>query len=645
MPRIVAVYVIVGIVWILGSDTLLLLGGVELGEDQVWLSVAKGLAFVAITAAALWLVLHRSLKRERALDDSRQLVLDHSSEGVWLLDAAGSTIWVNTAMAHLLGAEPAQLRGRPASEFVQQGERDRLELQLRAASAAGSLQVLRLQSLDGCDVDVRCKAVPLRDAEGSERGICLFVSDQRESTAARAALSVRQQALEQLPIGFTLADASDPELPLVYANIAFCELAGLPEAQIIGRNCRFLQGHDRDQPGVRVLRAAITAGEPCAVMLRNYRADGTPFQNELTLLPVRDDAGRLTHFAGIQRDVSERVALQQQVERLAYEDELTGLLTRFAFVQRGEPLARQHGGGSVLLLDPLRLGDINATRGHAAGDEVLKALAQRLQGLLRPGELAARVGGDEFAALLLPDADPAAPRARADHILAALAQPLVLPGFDLIPRLSAGLAHLDAGTRIDDAVDQASSAANLARDQLMDRVVIYDDVMRAAQLHRLSTTKELEQALAEREFDLYYEPKLRLADGRTVGAEALLRWRHPRHGLLRPGNFVAIAENSGLIVPIGRWVIESACRQLRRWLDAGLPLETLSVNVSRLQFDHADFLDYVAAAVEGARLPRGLLCIEITESLLMDESGLLRQRLEALRRLGIRLAIDDFGTG
>jgi len=646
VPGIVAVYVVVGVLWILFSDTLLLLGGDLDAEQAGFWSLIKGLCFVLVTGGVLALVLSRSLRRERVLDWRLQLVLKNSNDGIWLLDVDGKTVWVNPTLERMLGLELKALGGHLMMEFVAAASQPQMMkvLQQRAPSTQVPISA-ELRGHQGRLLKVNCLVIPIVDGEGAYSGACAFITDRSEAHEALEALSVRQQAIDQMPIALTLVDALAPDMPLIYANPEFYRLTGVSPEQVIGRNCRFLQRDDRDQPGLRELRAAMSSGQPCTVTLRNYHADGSPFQNQLTVVPVRDAEGALTHFAGIQRDISFRQLLRQRVEKLAYEDELTGLRNRVAFTEHLNENREQLAGWAVLVTDAERLRDINATRGHVAGDKLLQALSERMMQQLQPGEMCARAGGDEFAVLLRGNGNTEHLHLRANRMLHALTAPIDVDGAELRVRLSGGLALISEDSDAEAVIDRAEAAAHVAKELGGVEAVVYDEAMRNSHLHYIRTTQDLALALAANEFELYYEPKLDLKDGTIVGAEALLRWHHPRDGLQRPGGFISIAEASGLIVPIGRWVIEAACVQLRHWLDSDRRSMKLSINVSRLQLDQPDFVSFLAEAVERHRIPAGTLCVELTESLLMDESGRLRKQLDAIRRLGVELSIDDFGTG
>ncbi len=351
------------------------------------------------------------------------------------------------------------------------------------------------------------------------------------------------------------------------------------------------------------------------------------------------------------RDVSDRLALEDQLRHQAFHDGLTGLANRTLFEdrllhalqaagRRGEPLA-------VLFLDLDDFKTINDSLGHVTGDAVLREVADRVGRCLRAIDTAARLGGDEFAVLLEQVRDEDEALMVAHRLLHELQPPVVVDGRELSVAGSVGVAFAHDGATVDELLRNADAAMYAAKANGKQTVEVFRDAMHRAALERLELTGEIQAAIAAEEFELHFQPIVELQEGRIVGCEALVRWQHPRRGRLAPDEFIGVAEETGLIVPLGAWILRSACMQMRRWQVAGVAddLRTISVNVSTRQLRDPGFPAEVRTALAASGLDPACLTLEITESLLVDDRILLLQQLSQLKALGLRLAVDDFGTG
>ncbi|MEV6347071.1 EAL domain-containing protein [Actinoplanes sp. NPDC051851] len=335
----------------------------------------------------------------------------------------------------------------------------------------------------------------------------------------------------------------------------------------------------------------------------------------------------------------------------AFHDTLTGLASRSLFTTRLEnafATARASSGVAALLVDLDRFKVVNDSLGHAVGDKLLAAVADRLRDCLRTGDTAARLSGDEFAVLLpeVSGAEAAVPVAR--RIMAALREPFDVDGHEVFVSCSIGVAYGDAGTEeASDLLVRADLAMFEAKKQGKDQYALFDPKMRESFQKHLRMEADLRRAVIRHEFELRFQPIVRLSTHEISGLEALVRWNHPERGMIPPLEFIPLAEETGMIVPIGEWVLREACRQAARWnaqRGPGNPL-TVSVNLSAVQLDRADLPHLVISALEDAGLPPHLLVIELTESLLVEHRPETLGRLAQIKALGVRLAIDDFGTG
>ena len=372
-------------------------------------------------------------------------------------------------------------------------------------------------------------------------------------------LTLNVQTLEGLSEGIAIADLSQPDLPLIYVNRAFQGITGYASTEILGRNCRFLQGADRQQPEITELAAAIAARRDVSVVLRNYRKDGTMFWNELRLRPMRDDGGRPTHYLATCHDVTADREMTDRLARVATYDDVTELLIPRSFLAQVE--AERAWGDELMLIccDVDQLRDVNGTYGRAAGDAVLRELGRRLQAA--PGTVAVcRVAAGQFAlALRLPCGSDAAPLVAWLH--RAVAEPFTLPGVTVAVTVTIGWATALSSSEPAEAVlIRAETALYAAKGAGRGEARAFDPAIGRQSRRRLRMTAELRNALAQQEFILHYQPKVEIATGRIIGLEALLRWQHPVFGLQTPERFLSVAEESGLIVEIGAWALAEASR-------------------------------------------------------------------------------------
>ena len=378
------------------------------------------------------------------------------------------------------------------------------------------------------------------------------------------------------------------------------------------------------------------------------RADGERRWVELFLAPVRSESGAVTHFVGVLNDVTYRKDAEERLNHLANHDPLTGLPNRNLLHDRlAHAIARRREGmAAVLFLDLDRFKLINDSYGHDVGDELLKAVAARLSACLRGEDTVARLGGDEFVVLLedLPGIDAAA--SIAGKIAARLAEPLSVGGRELPLAASIGIALYPRDGRVpQDLLKNADTAMYRAKEAGRGGFCFFAGEMNMHALRRLTLENELRRALDGGELEVFYQPQVAMASGRLLGAEALVRWRHPLKGLVAPADFIPVAEETGLIVALGEQVLRAACRQIADWQRRGLTPLTVAVNLSPRQFRQADLVATIAGILAETGADPARLELEITESAAMQNADEAVAALRRLRAMGVGLAIDDFGTG
>jgi diguanylate cyclase (GGDEF)-like protein/PAS domain S-box-containing protein len=380
------------------------------------------------------------------------------------------------------------------------------------------------------------------------------------------------------------------------------------------------------------------------------RRDGLEAAIEDSTAPIHDRGGQVTGAVMVFHDVSIARAMTSKMLHLAQHDILTDLPNRILFSSRlTEAIAaayRYRRKLAVLFLDLDRFKHINDSLGHVIADRVLQSVASRLQACVRASDMVARRGGDEFVILLSEVARAQDAAVSAEKILQSVGSLHRIDGHDLHLTASIGIVtYPDDGTEAEALIKHADFAMYHAKDTGRNNYQFFKPEMNLLAVERQSLEVDLRQALENREFELHYQPKVNLQTGSITGVEALIRWHHPRRGLVSPAQFIPIAEACGVVVPIGRWVLREACRQARAWRDAGLPPLRIAVNVSARELREKDFVAMVLAALTETGIEPGCLELELTESFLMQDATVTGAVLQALKDLGVMLALDDFGTG
>jgi len=441
--------------------------------------------------------------------------------------------------------------------------------------------------------------------------------------------------------------AIDLDLQVTFVNPAAATMLGLTET-LMPNAVSFAAPSFLTAPALRVISGLETVRDFDTVF---QRTDGTSFSVAMTASAIMDN-GVPTGAVLAFRDITERKQLEEQLARHAFQDPLTGLANRRVFldhlsqaVRRSE---RSHETHAVLFADVDRFKVVNDSLGHHTGDELLMAIANRLNGEIRKGDLLARLGGDEFTVLLQGIDGPEEAVALAERIIEAFREPFQLSdGHDIVASLSIGIAVTTSDTDADDALRDADVAMYQAKAKGRNGFYeLYDSVaMGSRSAKRLELEAALRRAVERNELEVYYQPLVDIRTRAITGTEALVRWNHPSRGVVAPAEFITIAEETGLILPIGRFVLEAACAQAKRWANLFGTPHRISVNLSARQFQQADLLEQISQILAATGVNPASLCLEITESLAMDDVTLTSAVLQNLHELGITWAIDDFGTG
>ncbi|MES2127252.1 MAG: EAL domain-containing protein, partial [Pseudomonadota bacterium] len=383
--------------------------------------------------------------------------------------------------------------------------------------------------------------------------------------------------------------------------------------------------------------------------LHNTKKNGDLYWCLEAISPLKNEAGEVTHFVAITEDISERKQNEQTIRHLAFHDVLTSLPNRRLFRDRLSQLVtagqRSRAPFALMLLDLDHFKTINDTLGHDAGDALLKVVAERLGGRIRGGDTLARMGGDEFA-LLATDIDHADDVARlAAGLQSALRAPIIIADRELYLSTSVGITMYPADSEdVDGLVKNADIALYRAKDLGRDNFQFFTVDMNASIVERMNLANSLRGAIERNEFILHYQPQVDLTSGAVHCVEALIRWIHPTRGLVSPAQFIPLAEETGMIGPIGEWVLRTACAQARAWELAGLPLR-VAVNLSARQFRQGDVANLIENILRESELSADLLEVEMTEGMLMEDTEQTSATLDTLHRMGVQISIDDFGTG
>ncbi|MGE5522844.1 MAG: EAL domain-containing protein [Rhodospirillaceae bacterium] len=621
----------------------------------VTLTLVSAMLLVVVAVRTRREIRLRERSAETAFDTAQmlRLVIDTIPQRIFWKGPDGRYLGCNTAFARDAGREtPAEVVGKTDAQLYGDEAAARFSAtDARIFNDGVSLADYEAAvALRGRETWLKKTKVPLHDAKGRVIGILGAYEDITARKTAERLLAIRGKALDSSVNGIFITGAPGKGSLIEYANPVIEQITGYAPSELLGRNCRILQGKETEQPGVADIRLALKEGRSCNVVLHNYRKDGRKFWNDLTIAPVRDEDDVITHHIGIVNDVTERVCHEEALQREANFDALTGLSNRNLLGDRlGEMLAharRAHERLAVVMLDLDNFKFVNDSLGHHAGDALLVQTAARLRDTLREHDTVARYAGDEFVLVVSDCADGESVASLMSRVLTALAEPLTIAETRLCVTCSMGISiYPDDGTDAATLLRHADLALYRAKENGRNNFEFFEPEMSRRVHERLWLARDLRTGLEQGQFFLHFQPQVDLRSGAIVGAEALARWRHPAQGTIMPARFIPVAEDSALIMPIGEWILQAACTQCKAWHDAGLAHIRISVNLSAVQIRQRGFAQTVANTLHRSGLAPHYLELEVTESLLMLQTDDVVRTLADIRRMGVRLAIDDFGTG
>lgn len=581
----------------------------------------------------------------KASEAQYRAVIESSGDGFWLADAQGFLLETNAPYSRLSGYSEAELKGLHISqlEAAESPEQTRAHIE-RLLRSGSEIFETRHRSKSGRILDVEV-AVSYSPVNGG-RFFC-FVRDIADRKHTEKEPHLVAQVFRNTSEGIVI---TQPDGIIVDVNEAYCHIMGYSREEMIGaRPNKVSSGrHDRaffDQMWRSLAEDGYWVGE-----VWDRRKNGEVFPKWLTINAVHGPDGELTHYVGTFSDISALKLVEEQLQHLAYYDALTELPNRTLFqdrlVHEINISRRDRRRIAVLFMDLDRFKVVNDTLGHSAGDELLIHVSQRLKHMLRENDTVARLGGDEFTLIARDVTSIDTVASLANRIITDLGRPFSVQGNEVLVGASIGISVFpDDGKDFDTLTMHADAAMYDAKNAGRGQYRFYAGAMDHRAHQRLSLESELYRALEKDQFQIYLQPQVQAVGGRLVGAEALIRWVHPERGMVAPDEFISLAEETGLILPIGEWVLNSVCALASGWAARGLKAPPVAINISARQFHQQDLVQRIDQAVAAAGISRESLELEITESVAMTEAERAEAQLQALYEAGFSVAIDDFGTG
>lgn len=630
----------------------------ELERRYIW-SVSGLVMFLIVSMGALlgWYFhrIRRATRRVALANTMLDQALNSMSSGFVVIDAQMRLVRWNRRYEDMTPGAKGRLRPMMAvtevfamvSRALLPAETTEDEHARWVAQRMAYLQVSQDSELaypDGRHLHVAIRGTP----EGGKVAVLTDVTEERNTQADLRVAAKVFDSQEGMMV-------TDPQRRIVRVNHAFTQITGYDAHEVVGRDPKLLNAGVQDAGVVRAMWEALVQHGHWQGEVINRRKDGEIFHAQLTITSVKDDAGRISHYVATMLDITSRKHAAQEIERLAFYDPLTELPNRRLLMDRLRQAlagsARSGQYGALLFLDLDHFKVLNDTLGHDVGDVLLRTVAQRLKSSLRETDTVARLGGDEFVVLLnglSERVEEAADTTRStgEKILRALIQPIHLAAHDYPCSTSIGaVLFMGQQVSLDDLLKQADLAMYDAKAAGRGTLRFFDPQMQAAMAERAALEKDLRRAVDERQFELHYQAQV-THERSVVGAEVLLRWRHPTRGMVSPLQFITLAEETGLIVGIGAWVLHAACTQLALWQkDARFAHLQLAVNVSALQFQQHDFVEQVVRTLEHTGADPRALKLELTESAVVQNVHDIIDKMNRLKLAGVGFSMDDFGTG
>ncbi|MCX7628095.1 MAG: EAL domain-containing protein [Methylophilaceae bacterium] len=601
---------------------------------------------------------HQDITDQKAAEQAIKAIENNLKEaqqlaqlGSWELDLVSGRLFWSDEIFNIFEIDPARF-GASYEAFLDTVHPDDREMVHQTYTGSVSNRtpysiVHRLLMADGRIKFVHERGKTLYDEQGKPLRSVGTVQDITAQKLAEEQLNLFVKAFEHNQQAAMITDAHNH---ILHVNRAFCTLTGYQPHEVLGKNPNILQSNLTPRKTYEEMWRCLEKTDFWIGEVWDTRKDGSTYPKNLSISVIRDEKGRITHYVGYFHDITERKLSEEQIRYLAHHDALTGLPNRFSLVARMEQMIasakRASTGIAVMFLDLDRFKAINDTMGHHFGDRVLLEVAKRLKQCVRKSDIVSRLGGDEFVIVLSDNTDPQVASHIADKIRETLSAPYQIEDRTLHTTPSIGICcYPRDGSTPAELMKNADTAMYAAKEAGRNGFCFFSPEMNAALQDRIQIEHDLRLALERQEFFLLFQPIVQAEDGRLAALEVLLRWRHRERGLIPPDRFIPIAEASGAILSIGRWVIQEASCCLQRWQKAHLPPVRLAINMSARQLQQPDSVHEIGQIIHDSSVPPELLEFEITESAAMENVEQTTLVLWALRGLGVRLAIDDFGTG
>jgi len=635
---------------------------VGLAETEVlaeWRHRAVVYALLGIALVAALIALMRSwvmgYRRAEALaerlaqdfaDKSREgrALLDSIPDPAWLLDNEGHYLAVNEAFCHYKGLPMDQILGHTVDELFPVEEAKVLRAgQLEVYRRGEPVREVVWLNLCGKLSPFEFLRVPVYSDDGQPKGLAGVAWDMTDRYEAEERQRLIAHFFDHANDAVLILDA---ERKVVTLNKAVTAISGYSLDDLRGKLPRFMLESFQDKVLLDGMVQTLEEQGAWRGEMKAVRKDGGALPIYCNISSIRNDAGKVVNWAVFVTDLSERKAAEARIESLTHVDQLTDLPNRQGFSRiMGDWLAAAKEG-ALILIDLDQLSRVNDAFGHAAGDAVLHRISLRLRKILRDGDFLGRLGGDQFGVLLAQGTRPILAEVVARKLLDAIAKPVMIEGSDIVTTASAGICLLAIdGHDVPTLLRNADNALHHAKDAGQNIFRFFSADMNVRMAERLRLESDLRWALSRNELLLHYQPQVDIHNGEIIGFECLLRWQHPELGMVSPVRFIPLAEESRLILPIGTWVLEEACRQNKAWQDAGMAPKVVAVNLSAVQFHGTDIVAMVSKSLQNSGLEPRYLELEITESVIIEDPERVIRIMEELKTLGVGLSIDDFGTG